>query len=112
MLLSFVPDCESIRIPLHSSPLIHSTRRGSENRIYSVEIENLISGFNRACLMDLKLGTQLYGTDATEEKKLKMVLKAQVSGSFYNIRFQSVCYPSVEFNVSTLWCSIYCCTGE
>ena len=35
-------------------------------------LENLLNGFTRPCIMDLKIGSRLYDNDATEEKIIKM----------------------------------------
>ena len=35
-------------------------------------LENLLNGFTRPCIMDLKIGSRLYENDATEEKIIKM----------------------------------------
>ncbi|KAF0406837.1 SAICAR synthase-like protein [Gigaspora margarita] len=40
-------------------------------------IENVLSKFKKPCVMDLKLGTQLWGEDADERKRQKAILKAE-----------------------------------
>ncbi|KAI8576234.1 hypothetical protein K450DRAFT_257767 [Umbelopsis ramanniana AG] len=44
-------------------------------------IENLLYGFTQPCVMDIKLGTQLYGPDATPSKRAKMIKKANETTS-------------------------------
>eukprot|EP01069_Polyplicarium_translucidae_P009068 Polyplicarium_translucidae@DN3285_c0_g1_i7.p2 len=41
-----------------------------------VEMENLVYSLLRPCVMDIKVGTRLYGDDATPEKQRKMIDKA------------------------------------
>ncbi|KAI8876929.1 SAICAR synthase-like protein [Backusella circina FSU 941] len=44
-------------------------------------LENLLNGFSRPCILDLKMGTLLYDQDATEEKRNKMIRKANATTS-------------------------------
>ncbi|KAJ1939559.1 hypothetical protein EC988_007280, partial [Linderina pennispora] len=53
-----------------------STDGGAAGEMY-VCMENVTSGFARACVMDVKVGTRLHDDDATEEKKQRMEKKAQ-----------------------------------
>ncbi|CAG8797564.1 12542_t:CDS:2 [Gigaspora margarita] len=46
-------------------------------------IENVLSKFKKPCVMDLKLGTQLWGEDADERKRQKAILKAERTTSEY-----------------------------
>lgn len=43
----------------------------------SIVLENLTYGFGRPSVLDAKLGTVLYDADASEEKKARMIKKAQ-----------------------------------
>ncbi|CAG8551411.1 7290_t:CDS:2 [Funneliformis mosseae] len=47
----------------------------------AVCIENLLSSFKKPCIMDLKLGTQLWGEDADDSKRQKMIQKANKTTS-------------------------------
>ncbi|CAJ0754162.1 20162_t:CDS:2 [Entrophospora sp. SA101] len=42
---------------------------------------NILYGFKKPCLIDLKLGTQLWGEDSSEEKKQKMIKRALMTTS-------------------------------
>ncbi|KAI9141500.1 hypothetical protein BKA69DRAFT_1073768 [Paraphysoderma sedebokerense] len=42
-----------------------------------IVLENLLVGFKKGCVMDIKLGTKLYEDDANEEKKKKMIKLSQ-----------------------------------
>ncbi|KAG2178634.1 hypothetical protein INT44_001787 [Umbelopsis vinacea] len=44
-------------------------------------LENLLYGFIQPCVIDIKLGTQLYGPDATPSKRAKMIKKANETTS-------------------------------
>ncbi|CAI2162128.1 5756_t:CDS:2 [Funneliformis geosporum] len=44
-------------------------------------IKNLLFSFKKPCIMDLKLGTQLWGEDADEPKRQKMIQKAKITTS-------------------------------
>ena len=54
-------------------------------------MENLLYGFKKPCAMDVKLGTQLWGEDADEAKRQKMIKKANVSTSS-SLGFQLTAY--------------------
>ncbi|KAJ1975721.1 hypothetical protein H4R35_003018 [Dimargaris xerosporica] len=47
----------------------------------AVCIENLLYGFSKPCIMDVKMGTRLYDDNATEAKKNHMIAKANSSTS-------------------------------
>ncbi|KAJ2722041.1 hypothetical protein GGI07_003575 [Coemansia sp. Benny D115] len=40
-------------------------------------LENLVCGFEKTCIIDIKIGTRLYGDDATPEKQRRMEQKAR-----------------------------------
>nr|CAG8577484.1 13841_t:CDS:2 [Entrophospora candida] len=42
---------------------------------------NILYGFKKPCFIDLKLGTQLWGEDSSEEKKQKMIKRALMTTS-------------------------------
>ena len=44
-----------------------------------VKIENLLQGFREPSILDLKLGTRLYGDDATSQKKAQMIKTASIT---------------------------------
>jgi len=44
-------------------------------------LENLTSGFNKPCVLDLKVGTRMYGDFATQEKRLSQESKSQATTS-------------------------------
>ncbi|KAF9359441.1 hypothetical protein BGX26_012341 [Mortierella sp. AD094] len=44
----------------------------NENDAECICLENISHGFQKACLLDLKLGTQLFDDDAPEEKKARL----------------------------------------
>ena len=44
-------------------------------------LENLIVGYTKPCVMDLKLGIRLYDDNANEEKKARMIKQASVTTS-------------------------------
>ncbi|KAJ1971725.1 hypothetical protein H4R34_005644 [Dimargaris verticillata] len=47
----------------------------------AVCIENLLYGFSKPCIMDVKMGTRLYDDNATEAKRNHMIAKANESTS-------------------------------
>lgn len=77
-LLSLIPLAESIEVPLCHSAMT-CAQPSYSNRLYTVEMKNLIYGSQQPCVMDLKLGVRMYGDDASEEKRQRMILKALVS---------------------------------
>jgi 1D-myo-inositol-tetrakisphosphate 5-kinase/inositol-polyphosphate multikinase len=46
-----------------------------------IELEDLTYGFRKPCIMDLKLGKVLYGTDASPEKRDRMIEQANTTTS-------------------------------
>ncbi|KAJ1670289.1 hypothetical protein EV182_008305, partial [Spiromyces aspiralis] len=40
-------------------------------------IQNLLNGFAKPCVMDIKLGTRLYDDTASPEKRARMIKKSQ-----------------------------------
>jgi len=45
-------------------------------------LQNLLYGYRKPCILDVKLGTVLYDEDASEEKKARMIKKAEESTTF------------------------------
>ncbi|CAG8790208.1 875_t:CDS:2, partial [Dentiscutata erythropus] len=76
---------------LHDSqPPLLDQQLDVNNSVLNYEIKpqttkekNVLSKFKKPCVLDLKLGTQLYGDDADERKRQKSILKAErtTSGS-------------------------------
>ena len=49
--------------------------------IHSIVLENLAHKFSRPNILDIKLGTQLYDDEASEEKKARMIQAAKATTS-------------------------------
>lgn len=49
--------------------------------IHSIVLENLANRFSRPNILDIKLGTQLYDDEASEEKKARMIQAAKATTS-------------------------------
>lgn len=72
-LSSFIPNCESIDIPLAISE-----QSVKANHNFTIELEDLVNGFRHPCVMDLKLGRQLYGDGASDKRKEYLEAKSKV----------------------------------
>ncbi|KAJ3221357.1 inositol hexakisphosphate kinase 3 [Chytriomyces hyalinus] len=59
-------------------PVFHGTSNGSCEYIV---IENVIDALSIPCVMDVKLGTVLYGRDADEDKQARMTHQARITTS-------------------------------
>ncbi|KAJ3262759.1 Inositol hexakisphosphate kinase 1 [Chytriomyces hyalinus] len=59
-------------------PAFHGTSNGSCEFIV---IENVIDSLSIPCVMDVKLGTVLYGRDADEDKRARMTHQARITTS-------------------------------
>ncbi|KAI8369993.1 hypothetical protein BD560DRAFT_397309 [Blakeslea trispora] len=53
----------------------------AQNSHHILCLENILHGFTRPCILDLKMGSLLYDSDATEEKKQRMIHHAQTTTS-------------------------------
>ncbi|KAG9317957.1 hypothetical protein JVU11DRAFT_9 [Chiua virens] len=69
-------------VPVSASEGISaSSGNGNSNATPSMNsqtlvLQNLLHGYRKPCVLDVKLGTILYGQDASEEKKARMIKKA------------------------------------
>lgn len=48
----------------------------SDTPAQTLVLQNLLYGYRKPCVLDVKLGTVLYDEDASEEKKARMIRKA------------------------------------
>ncbi|KIK93044.1 hypothetical protein PAXRUDRAFT_145947 [Paxillus rubicundulus Ve08.2h10] len=55
---------------------------GSNGPSQTLVLENLIHGYRKPCILDVKLGTVLYDEDAPEAKKARMIKTAKETTSF------------------------------
>lgn len=82
---------EEIENPLASpSPLpvikrpdlrLKSPDRGYSSTEFFILLEDLTSGMNKPCVMDLKMGTRQYGVDATVKKQISQAKKCKMTTS-------------------------------
>ncbi|KAI7900833.1 uncharacterized protein BX663DRAFT_516667 [Cokeromyces recurvatus] len=75
----------------------------NQNEDQNLCIENLLHGFTRPCILDLKMGSLLYDNDATEEKRKRMIYQAEntTSGSL-GLRISGMkVYDSIERKYAT-----------
>ncbi|KAF9232017.1 hypothetical protein BU15DRAFT_55484 [Melanogaster broomeanus] len=56
--------------------------KGTNGVSQTIVLENLIHRYRKPCILDVKLGTILYGDDASEEKKARMIKTARETTSF------------------------------
>ncbi|KAI7871033.1 hypothetical protein BDF14DRAFT_1767719 [Spinellus fusiger] len=73
-LLTTAPQESVVSLPGTPSLPPLDSQNNTENHIC---LENLLRGFTRPCVLDLKLGKTLYDSRANEAKKAKMQLNAQ-----------------------------------
>jgi 1D-myo-inositol-tetrakisphosphate 5-kinase/inositol-polyphosphate multikinase len=45
----------------------------TSNYVQNLCLENALHGFTRPCILDLKMGSLLYDSDASEEKRKRMI---------------------------------------
>ncbi|EPY49947.1 inositol polyphosphate kinase [Schizosaccharomyces cryophilus OY26] len=67
-------------VPKHSKEEDSSLHRATQIERYIV-IEDLTSGMNRPCVLDVKMGTRQYGIMATEKKKASQTKKCAMTTS-------------------------------
>ncbi|KIJ63405.1 hypothetical protein HYDPIDRAFT_92519 [Hydnomerulius pinastri MD-312] len=74
----------SVDVEAGAIPTIIPTtdRNGTHGPSQTLVLENLIHGYCKPCILDVKLGTVLYDEDATEEKKARMIKTANETTSF------------------------------
>jgi inositol-hexakisphosphate 5-kinase len=65
-----------------------------------IELEDLTSGFDKPCIMDLKLGAILYGADASPEKRKRMEEQAlETTSGATGLRICGMrCYNGSEYD--------------
>lgn len=86
-LLRYIPHCCAVAINSNCSTV----------RNCYVEMENLIRDLRTPCMMDMKVGLRMYGDDATEEKKQRMIDKAKNSTALeYGVKVTATRAWSVE----------------
>lgn len=51
------------------------------NHVHNLCLENVLHGFTRPCILDLKMGFLLYDNEATEEKRKRMIHKFMTTTS-------------------------------
>ncbi|KAI8085849.1 inositol polyphosphate kinase, partial [Gilbertella persicaria] len=66
-------------------------------------LENILHGFTRPCILDLKMGSLLYDHDATEEKRNRMIHHSQTTTSgTLGLRISGMkVYDSIERKYAT-----------
>ena len=72
------------------------TVQGLDQQEQNVCLENILHGFTRPCIMDLKMGSLLYDADASEEKRQKMISQSvNTTSSTLGLRISGlkVCMP-------------------
>jgi hypothetical protein len=68
-----VPKVLEISCLLFESALVHDVASAAQ----SLVLENITNAFLKPNILDIKLGTILYGPDANEEKKARMIQRAK-----------------------------------
>lgn len=71
------PQSPAAFLPRYFGACVHRTKsnaRGSSCNAYVV-IENIIEGYRKPCVLDLKIGRQTFEPSATEEKKKRNINK-------------------------------------
>ncbi|KAL1915206.1 uncharacterized protein VTP21DRAFT_7482 [Calcarisporiella thermophila] len=77
---AWMPEFYGCLVPQSGDAQSNGLPLDADNGLKSGEVyicmENLVAGFKKPCLMDLKIGTRLYDDDASEEKKARMQQQA------------------------------------
>ncbi|CEG67453.1 hypothetical protein RMATCC62417_03882 [Rhizopus microsporus] len=79
------------------------TVQGLDQQEQNVCLENILHGFTRPCIMDLKMGSLLYDADASEEKRQKMIYQSvNTTSSTLGLRISGLkVYDTVEHRYAT-----------